>query len=90
MATIVRGSDRKLRIIVKTTKEEPLNLTNCTAIKASFLDENGEAAVLTFADEEIAIIEPKGAGMIETKPLSSALAIFMPTGAEGFAFLTLQ
>jgi len=78
MAVIVRGSDRKLRIVLKTSKEEPLNLTLCTEIKASFIDENGDTVFRTLSDEQINIVPPEGAGIIEvilSKAFTSTLKL---------------
>lgn len=65
MPTIIRGADRQFTAICQHSNRVPLDLTNCTVVKATFIDENGEAKAVTLADGDIAIKEPKGSGMVE-------------------------
>jgi hypothetical protein len=64
MITLVRGADRKIRVMLKKASGEPMDLTACSAIKAVFLDEDGDAANRTYADDQIAFVN-RGGGIID-------------------------
>lgn len=79
MPTVVRGSDSTFRVILKQGNSVPLDLTNCTEITASFIDENGAAVTRTLTGTQITIATPKGAGIIEVT-LSDTFTAAMKVG----------
>lgn len=66
MISLIRGSDRTIRVMMKKSSGEPLDLTGCTAIKAIMLDEENAAAELSAADDEIVFVN-RGGGIIDLK-----------------------
>jgi len=64
-ATIVRGSDRDLKVLLRLSNGEPFDLNSVTEITARFLDENGTAVEKTMTGGDISIVSPSGAGRIK-------------------------
>ena len=66
MAKIIRGSDRTLRVMLKTLKGEPFDLTDCSAVTASFMDEDDQIAQRTFSGGHISFVN-RGGGVINIR-----------------------
>jgi hypothetical protein len=62
--SLIRGEDRTIPFAFRKKSGAPLDLTNCTAIVATFKNSDNGVSSVTLADGDIEIVSPAGSGLI--------------------------
>jgi hypothetical protein len=65
LLSIIKGTDRTIKVLLKTANGAPFSLENATAIKAIFLGSGDELVELTLAADKVSVVGDAARGEIE-------------------------
>jgi hypothetical protein len=65
LLSIIKGTDRTIRVLLKTANGAPFSLENASAIKAIFLGSSDQLVELTLAASKVSVVGDAARGEIE-------------------------
>lgn len=63
--SIIKGTDRSIKVLLKSANGAPFSLDSATAIKAIFLGSGDELVELTLENEKVSVVGDASRGEIE-------------------------